>query len=142
MEHGMRIDDSERSAAIAFAAADYLVGAMTGAATAAAVRSVVNPGLDMVLAMLIGTVVGMAVHLVIGVVGSPFLGFFHCMVPGGLIGMYGGMLFAMRDTMQHQRSSLADAIVVGIVFGLAVTAAVRLYDRALRARSGDASVTR
>ena len=117
---------------ILFAAGDYLGGGLTGAVTAIAVRAVVSPDLDMVLAMLVGTVAGMAVHLAIGLLTAPFLGLFHCMVPGGLIGMYGGMLFAMRDVMQAHRGSLAHAVVVGIVFGIAVTAGVRLYDRALR----------
>jgi hypothetical protein len=120
---------------ILFAVGDYVAGGLTGAATAAAVRGVVSPDLDMVLAMLIGTAVGMAVHLAIGVALSPLLGLFHCMVPGGLIGMYGGMLFAMRDVMQPHRGGLGRAIMVGIVFGAAVTAGVRLYDRALRATS-------
>jgi hypothetical protein len=123
---------SMRQDQLLFAAGDYLVGALVGAATAAGVRAVVSPDLDMVLAMLIGTAVGMVVHQAIGLAASPLLGVFHCMVPGGLIGMYGGMLFAMRDAMQHHPGSLRRALVVGIIFGAAVTAAVRLYDRALR----------
>lgn len=125
------------SRAAFFAAGDYLAGALTGAGTAIAVRALVSPELDMVLAMLIGMAVGMVVHLALGLAMSPLLGLFHCMVPGGLIGMYGGMFFAMRDTMQHEPGSLGRAIVVGIVFGLVVTAAVRLYDRALRAANPD-----
>jgi len=54
---------------------------------------------------------------------------FHVMVPGAVIGMYGGMLFAMRDVMQQ--GSTGQAIEVGVAFGLLVTAGVRLYDRAL-----------
>jgi hypothetical protein len=129
-----------RQREVVLAVSDYIAGGLTGAVTAAAVRAVVSPGLDMVLAMLIGTAAGMIVHLVIGLLTAPLLGLFHCMVPGGLIGMYGGMLFAMRDAMQHHPGSLGRAIVVGIVFGAAVTAGVRLYDRALRAPIGsDAS---
>ena len=124
---------ADRQDQILFAAGDYLVGALVGAVTAAAVRAMVSPDLDMVLAMLIGTAVGMVVHLAIGLAASPLLGLFHCMVPGGLIGMYGGMLFAMRDAMQRHPSSLRQALLVGLIFGAAVTAAVRLYDRALRA---------
>lgn len=116
-----------------FAIGDYLAGGLTGATTAAAVRAVISPDLDMVIAMLVGMAAGTVVHLLIGLVASPLLGLFHCMVPGGLIGMYGGMLFAMRDAMQHHPGSLGRAMVVGIVFGAVVTGAVRLYDRALRA---------
>lgn len=118
---------------ILFTLGDYLAGGLTGAATAVVVRGIVNPELDMVLAMLIGMAAGMVVHLSIGVALSPLLGLFHCMVPGGLIGMYGGMFFAMRDTMQHHPGSLGRVVVVGIVFGLVVTAGVRLYDRAVQA---------
>lgn len=125
-------DTEEQKDQLLFAAGDYFGGALVGAATAAAVRGVVSPHLDMVLAMLVGTVVGMVVHLAIGLAVSPLLGLFHCMVPGGLIGMYGGMLFAMRDAMQHHPGSLRRALLVGVIFGVAVTAAVRLYDRALR----------
>ena len=119
-----------------FAAGDYLAGGLTGATTAAAVRAVVSPELDMVLAMLIGMAAGMVVHLAIGLLTSPLLGLFHCMIPGGLIGMYGGMLFAMRDVMQEHSGSLGRAVVVGILFGAVMTAGVRLYDRALRASIG------
>lgn len=111
---------------------DYLAGGFIGAATAAAVRATVNPETDMVLAMLIGMALGMVVHLVLGLVLSPILDPFHVMVPGSLIGMYGGMLFAMRDTMQAHAGSLNDAILVGAAFGLVVVAGVQLYDRALR----------
>jgi hypothetical protein len=52
-------------------------------------------------------------------------------VPGSLIGMYGGMLFAMRDSMEQQPSSPTHVILVGIIFGLVIIAGVRLYDRAL-----------
>jgi hypothetical protein len=124
-----------------FAVGDYLTGALTGAATAAAVRAVVSPGLDMVLAMLIGTAAGMIIHLAIGLLVSPLLGLFHCMIPGGLTGMYGGMLFAMRDAMQHHPGSLGRVILVGIVFGAVVTASVRLYDRALQEPIGREAAT-
>ena len=123
-----------------FAVADYLAGAAAGAATAAAVRAVVSPDLDMVLAMLSGMGAGMIVHLALGIAFTPILGLFHFMVPGGLIGMYGGMLFAMRDTMQHHPGSLGRAILVGVVFGAAMAAGVRLYDRALHAKAAPDSV--
>jgi large-conductance mechanosensitive channel len=105
---------------------------LVGGATAAAVRAVVDPGADMALAMLVGMALGMVVHLPIALLLSPLLGPFHTMVPGSLIGMYGGMLFAMRDTMQHAPGGLSDAIVMGIAFGCIVTAGVQLYDRAVR----------
>jgi len=124
--------NSGRTSAILFTAGDFLAGAMTGAGTAAAVHALVNPESDMVLAMLIGMAIGMIVHLVLTVLLSPVIGAFHVMVPGSLIGMYGGMLFAMRDTMQQHPGSLSHAALVGVIFGLVVTAGVRLYDRALK----------
>ena len=114
---------------ILFAIGDYAAGGIGGAATAVAVRTVVGPGLDLALAMLVGMGIGMLAHLAISLLLSPLLGMFHVMVPGSLIGMYGGMLFAMRDAMQP--ASLDQAIGVGVVFGFIVTAGVRLYDRAL-----------
>lgn len=119
-----------------FAAGDYVAGGLTGATTALAVRAVVSPHLDMVLAMLIGTAAGTVVHLAIGLLTSPILGLFHCMIPGGLTGMYGGMLFAMRDAMQEHAGSVGHAVMVGVLFGAVVTAGVRLYDRALRGSIG------
>jgi hypothetical protein len=125
---------------VLFTLGDYLGGAIVGAVTAAAVRVALSPHLDMVVAMLLGMVIGMIVHLVLSLLLSPLLGAFHTMVPGGLIGMYGGMLFAMRDTMQAHLGSLSNAVQVGVVFGLIVIAGVRLYDRALRGTaSSDAS---
>lgn len=132
-------DSSREPSEMLFALGDYLAGGLTGAATAVVVRGIVSPNLDMVLAMLIGMAAGMGVHLLIGVALSPVLGLFHCMVPGGLIGMYGGMMFAMRDTMQHPAASLGRAVVVGIVFGVAVTAGVRLYGRAVQVPGGGAA---
>ncbi|MCZ7618926.1 MAG: hypothetical protein M5U32_11690 [Myxococcota bacterium] len=117
---------------VVLAVGDYVVGGLTGAATAAAVRLVVAPDLDMVLAILIGTGAGMIVHVAVGAAAAPLLGLFHVMVPGGLIGMYGGMLFAMRDVMQHAPGPLGNALMVGAVFGAVVTGGVRLYDRVLR----------
>jgi hypothetical protein len=115
-----------------FTIGDYVAGGAVGAATAAAVRAVLSPQLDMVVAMLLGMAIGMLVHLVLSLLLSPVLGAFHAMVPGSLIGMYGGMLFAMRDTMQTDPGSLSNAVQVGAVFGVIVTAGVRLYDRAIR----------
>lgn len=116
-----------------FVVGDYLSGGLTGAAVAGAVRVLVGSDLDMVLAMLVGMLIGTVVHLAIGIAISPLLGLWHCMVPGALIGMYGGMLFAMRDVMQHTRGSLGHAMLVGALFGVTVTVGVRLYDRAVRA---------
>jgi hypothetical protein len=114
---------------VLFAVGDYVAGGATGAATAVAVRTVIGPDVDLALAMLLGMVVGMVVHLPIGLILSPVLGMFHVMVPGTLIGMYGGMLFAMRDVMQQGQP--AQAVEVGVVFGVLVTAGVHLYDRTL-----------
>jgi hypothetical protein len=117
-------------AAALFALGDYIAGGLVGATTAAVVHSCVSPSLDMVLAMLLGMGIGMLIHLALGLLLAPFLGLFHVMVPSSLIGMYGGMLFAMRDSMQHA-GSLRDALVVGVIFGLIVVAGVHLYDRSL-----------
>jgi hypothetical protein len=114
-----------------FVLGDYTAGALVGLLTAGAVHLLIGPTMDTVLAMMLGMALGMVVHLVVGLPLTPFLGAFHTMVPGSLIGMYGGMLFAMRETMQHP-TSLDHAIGVGVVFGLIVVAAVQLYGRALR----------
>ena len=115
-----------------FTIGDYLNGALIGGFTAAAVRGFAGEGTDMVIAMVAGIVVGMAVHLVIGLLMTPLLGMFHAMIPGSLIGMYGGMLFAMRDSMQGHVGSVEHAIGIGAAFGIVMTAALALYDRALR----------
>lgn len=110
---------------------DHIAGALTGAATAGAIHSVVTPGMDMALAMVVGMAVGMAVHLPIGLLLAPFLGAFHVMTPGSIIGMWGGMLFGMRTAMQAH-SSPAHALMAGAAFGVLVTGAVQLYDKVLR----------
>lgn len=115
-----------------FAAGDYLGGALLGGTTAAVVSGLVGPETDMVVAMLYGMGVGMVLHLVIGLLLAPLLGMFHAMIPGSLIGMYGGMLFAMRDSMQVHVATLHHVIGVGVMFGIVMIAAIRLYDRALR----------
>lgn len=115
-----------------FTVGDYAGGAIMGGATAAAVRGLVSPNTDMVIAMLIGMAVGMVLHLVIGLLLTPLLGMFHAMIPGSLIGMYGGMMFAMRDSMQMHPGSLGHAVAVGTGFGVLMIALMRIYDRALR----------
>ncbi len=115
---------------LAFIIGDYVVGALTGLMTACAVHLFVRSTMDTVLAMLLGMALGMAVHLVVGLLFAPVIGAFHTMVPGSLIGMYGGMLFAMRETMQHP-TSLHHAARIGVLFGVIVVVAVQLYDRAL-----------
>lgn len=118
----------QRLASGAFRAGDLGAGAFVGAITAATVRAVVTPDMDMALAMLLGMGIGMAVHVPLGLLLSVPLGLFHVMVPTGLIGMYGGMLFAMRDTMQMPPHSMTSVLLVGAIFGLVVAAAVRGYD--------------
>lgn len=115
-----------------FTTGDYLGGAVCGGLTGVAVRAVVTPQWDMVVAMLMGMVIGMVVHVGVGLALSPLLGMLHVMVPGSLIGMYGGMFFAMRDTMQMHPGSFVSVIAVGMGFGLAVNGAVHLYDHILR----------
>jgi len=138
LENGSRVKTNRMQATL-FAMGDYLAGGITGGATAVAVRALVDPDLDMVIVMLVGMAIGMVVHLALALVLSPILGALHVMVPGSLIGMYGGMLFAMRDTMQHPSGTTSHAILVGVAFGLIVTAGVHLYDRVLH---GPAPVSR
>ena len=118
--------------ALLFAAGDYVAAGLMGTVTAAAVRLLIGPGSDLALAMLLGIGIGTLVHLAIGALISPLLGFFHVMVPASLIGMYGGMLFAMRDAMQPV--SLGHAVAVGAAFGVIMMAIVQFYDYALTTR--------
>jgi uncharacterized membrane protein len=125
----MRVHDP-RLARAAYALGDYAAGAATAIAAAVPVHAVVDPGMDVVVAMMLGTLLGTLAHLLVLGVAAPLVGFFQAMAPGGLIGMYGGMLFGMRDAMQA--TSWLHVVVVAVLFGLAVVAALRLYDRALR----------
>lgn len=117
-----------------FVLGDHVAGAMTGAATAAAIAVVVTPAWDMALAMVAGMGIGMLVHVSLMLLYGPLLGMFQVMVPGSLIGMYGGMIFGMRDSMVHAGYE-GHRVLVGGVFGVIVVAAVQVYDRALRASS-------
>lgn len=119
----------------AYAAGDYAAGALTAVATAAGVHAVVAPGWDMVLAMLTGAAIGTSAHLAAMALCGPLLGMFQVMVPGSLIGMYGGMLFGMRDAMQG--GTWGRVLAIASLFGLAVVAGVRLYDRVLRTAGAD-----
>jgi hypothetical protein len=49
-------------------------------------------------------------------------------VPGTLIGMYGGMLFAMRDSMAAGSRTLASATI----FGAVAVLGVKTYNQALQ----------
>ncbi|MBI3782866.1 MAG: hypothetical protein HY270_05635 [Deltaproteobacteria bacterium] len=115
-----------------FAFGDLAHGALIGALTAASVHFVIAPSTDMALAMLLGMGLGMILHVAVGIVLTPLLGMFHVMVTGSLVGMYGGMLFAMRETMGSHAPSLEHALATGAAFGGVVAAAVQLYDRMLR----------
>ena len=121
----------DSAAHLLFTIGDYIGGALIGLLTAAAVHAVVDLDMDMVVAMLLGMGVGTVVHLGVGLLLTPVLGGFQAMIPGSLIGMYGGMIFGMRDSMQDV--SAGHAGLVGVIFGLIVVGALRLYDRALRA---------
>jgi hypothetical protein len=57
---------------------------------------------------------------------------FETMVPGSLIGMYGGMLFGMRDSMSAGSLTLASAATVGAIFGVVVVLCVKVYSSVLR----------
>ena len=114
----------------AYLLGEYAAGVATAVATALPIHALVDRDWDMVVAMFAGTVLGSIAHvLVLGVFG-PLVGFFHVMAPGALIGMYGGMLFGMRDSMQA--ASWSQAVAVAVATGIAVVVAVQLYDRALR----------
>lgn len=115
-----------------FVIGDHLAGAAIGAITALGVRLLVWPGMDMVIAMIVGMAVGMGVHLVLGLALAPVLGMFETMTAGMLVGSYGGMLFAMRDSMSAGSPSHPGAAAVGALFGALVVAAVKLYDLSLR----------
>jgi len=117
---------------LSFRLGDYLAGILTGVLTALAVRAIVGPNWDMVLAMLAGMGAGIGVHLSLFVLLIPLLGAFEVMIPGGIIGMYGGMLFGMRDAMQQDVISLDQALTVGGLFGFVVVFVIRWWDRQLR----------
>lgn len=117
---------------LCFCVGDYLAGALTGGLTALAVRTIVGPHWDMVVAMLVGMIAGMVVHLLLALVLMPLLGGFEVMIPGAMIGMYGGMLFGMRDSMQQEYIPLSTALAVGAFFGLVVVFGIRWWDRQLR----------
>jgi hypothetical protein len=74
----------------------------------------------------------MILHLVLGFMLSPLLGMFETMMPGSVIGMYGGMLFGMRDAMAAGSRTLAAVILVGASFGLVIVLCLKIYDRVLR----------
>jgi hypothetical protein len=110
---------------------DYLGGAAIGVATALIVRLTVWPGMDMVMAMLFGLCLGTIASLLLGYLLSPMLGIVETMIPGSLTGMYGGMLFAMRDSMSAGSRTMTAALIVGAIFGIAVTVAMKFYNYAL-----------
>lgn len=131
---GRQGDDSRATIPepLSFRLGDYLAGTLTGVLTALAVRAVVGPQWDMVLAMLVGMAVGMVVHLGLVLLFIPLLGTFEVMMPAALIGMYGGMVFGMRDSMQQAYIPLSGALAVGALFGFVVVLGIRWWDRQLR----------
>lgn len=132
MKDKENFSSSKRFSPAGFVIGDYIGGIFTGVLVAWAVRLVVSPGVDMVLAMILGMAVGMLLHLGIGFFLAPLLGMFQTMVPGSMIGMYGGMLFAMRDSMGAGSRSLHEALFVGALFGALVVAGFHIYDRVLQ----------
>ena len=115
-----------------FTLGDLLAGMLVGALTALGVRAAVWPGMDMVLAMFLGSAIGMAIHFVLGLILAPLLGMFETMIPASVIGMYGGMSFGMRDSMAAGSRTTRAAALVGVVLGLVVVLALKIYDRVLR----------
>ena len=122
-----------------FVVGDYVAGMFIGAVTALGVRAVVWPGMDMVVAMLVGMVVGMVIHVALGLLLSPLLGMFQTMIPATVIGMYGGMMFGMRDSMAAGSPTLGAAALVGAIFGVLVVLTVKIYNRTLQGPVLDAS---
>jgi hypothetical protein len=114
-----------------FVIGDYVAGMLIGVLTALGVRAAVWPGMDMVLAMLLGMGIGTLIHLGLGLVLAPVLGMFYTMMPAMVIGMYGGMLFGMRDSMAAGSHTLTAAAAVGALFGALVVLGLHVYDRAL-----------
>jgi hypothetical protein len=110
---------------------EYVAGVATAVLTALPIHALVDPDWDMVVAMIAGTLLGSAAHLLVLALLGPLVGLFHVMAPGALIGMYGGMLFGMRDSMQA--ASWSRTLAVAVALGVLVVAAVQLYDRVLRA---------
>src|SRR5574341_610455 len=123
---------AQRTEPLYFRLGDYVAGALTGVLTALAVRAIVGPDWNMVLAMLVGMVVGMVTHISLLLLLVPLLGTFEVMIPGSMIGMYGGMLFAMRDSMQQAQVPLRTALAVGALFGLVVVFGIRWWDGHLK----------
>src|SRR5262245_54702450 len=115
-----------------FVIGDYMAGMLLGALTALGVRAAVWPGMDMVIAMLLGMVIGMVLHLLLGLLLSPLLGMFETMIPASVIGMYGGMLFGMRDSMTAGSPTLTGTATVGALFGVLVVLSIKVYNRAFR----------
>jgi hypothetical protein len=113
---------------------EYAAGVGTAVAAAVSIHALVDPGWDMVIPMLVGAVLGSAAHVVVLALLGPVVGMFHVMAPGALIGMYGGMLFAMRDSMQAV--SWSQSVAVAVAVGVLAVAGVQLYDRALRSGAG------
>lgn len=126
------LEAAGRRTELAFAAGDTFAGALIGSATAASVEALIPAHLDMGLAMLAGMGLGMVVHVVFTLLLAPFLGLFHVMVSGGLIGMYGGMIFAMQASMISHPVWPGSALVRGALFGMVLAIAIDLYDRMLR----------
>ena len=131
--HSPSVERSTRTTEpLYFCIGDYIAGLLTGLLTAFAVRAIVGPQWDMVLAMLVGMAVGMLLHLTLLLLFIPLLGTFEVMIPSAVIGMYGGMLFGMRDSMQQAYVSHGMALAVGALFGLVVVFGIRWWDRQLR----------
>lgn len=132
MSGDMETQSARTTEPLYFCVGDYLAGILTGLLTAFAVRAIVGPQWDMVLAMLVGMAAGMLIHVTLLLLIIPLLGTFEAMMPSAAIGMYGGMLFGMRDSMQQAYISRDAALVVGAFFGLVVVFGIRWWDRQLK----------
>jgi CheY-like chemotaxis protein len=119
-------------AAWLFGAGDCLASVLCAVVTALAVRTVVSPAWDVALAMVAGMAIGTVVHLALGLLAAPALGVVQSMIASGVAGMYGGMLFGMRDAMHAGPTPWHHVLWVGIAFGLLVYLGVAALDRVAR----------
>ena len=134
----LRIPRGERR--WAFALGDYAAGLVLSIATAAAIHAMVRPGWDMVIAMLLGMGVGTGLHVLVALLFGPWVGMLPVMATGSLIGMYGGMLFGMRDSMQA--CSWSHVVGVAALFGCFIVWVIRTYDQSLRGTRASGSSER
>lgn len=117
-----------------FAFGDLAASILVGTCTASLVQVFIGPSWDMALAMVAGMAIGTGVHLVAWLLLMPALGAIEAGTAPGLAGMYGGMYFAMRESMDNvpMGSGHTRALLVGAVFGILSWIAVAVLNRLYR----------